>query len=117
MDKEQLDMNNDLEIARIGAALTIIREPGPIAAGLVAEATSYLKRQFAPPPEPTKVEQSQGKQYVADKAGNAVLRCVRYMPGRNSLKLEDGIRCSKQAGHEGPCDFSNDPKQHAEPRV
>ena len=96
---------NDLEIARIGAALAVLGqrselagEPPQQSESLKAAAEDFLKRQFAPPePAPT----------VSRAPKQPDTRCTKIIPGRGSLKREDAIRCSREMGHEGPCDFGN----------
>jgi hypothetical protein len=92
---------NDLEIARIGAALQIVNDNERLSTDpMVIAAEDFLKRQFAPPEPKMTSQEFVRRNLVPDT------RCTKIRPGRTT-KLEDALRCSRQAGHEGPCDFAN----------
>ena len=97
---------SDVTVARIGAALTCLQlfTQGD----LREDAEDFLKRQFAPPePAPT----------VSRAPKQPDTLCTKIVPGRGSLKREDAIRCGREMGHAGPCNFADDPRQYAEPRM
>ncbi len=93
---------HDVEIARIGAALTIAvtgrtnATPGDLSDAAI----DFLKEQFA-----INTEQKDTEHKAHYLAGAPDGRCRRIIPRRGSTKLSDGIRCSKSEGHEGVCEF------------
>ncbi len=96
---------HDVEIARIGAALTVASALTPTGGqafcpSLQVEAEAFLKRQFA-----VNTEQKDTEHKAHYLAGAPDGQCRRIIPRRGSTKLSDGIRCSKSEGHEGVCEF------------